>query len=97
MGRPLTQEKRERQLLEWLETYTFPTERQFKDKDYAASTASFFLDELARNGIWNGMNGMIQSLIYLSNLSEGHKVRGVHNDRALPRFSRPCSHASKRP
>jgi len=38
------------QLLEWLETYTFPAEQLFKDEKSAASTAEFFLDELMRNG-----------------------------------------------
>jgi guanine deaminase len=38
------------QLLEWLEQYTFPTEAKFKDTDYARKIASFFLDELLRNG-----------------------------------------------
>ena len=38
------------QLLQWLETYTFPTERQFADKTYAKSVAKVFLNELARNG-----------------------------------------------
>ncbi len=38
------------QLLEWLDTYTFPTERQFKDRAYAEKVADFFLDELLRNG-----------------------------------------------
>jgi guanine deaminase len=38
------------QLLEWLETYTFPTEGKFKDRAYAQQVASFFLDELLRNG-----------------------------------------------
>ncbi|MGF1539813.1 MAG: guanine deaminase [Pleurocapsa sp.] len=38
------------QLLEWLEKYTFPTEAKFKDKEYARKIASFFLDELLRNG-----------------------------------------------
>jgi guanine deaminase len=38
------------QLMEWLETYTFPTEAKFKDADYARKIASFFLDELLRNG-----------------------------------------------
>ena len=38
------------QLLEWLETYTFPTEIQFADENYAASVAERFLDELLRNG-----------------------------------------------
>jgi guanine deaminase len=38
------------QLLEWLETYTFPTEAKFKDPEYARNIAGFFLDELLRNG-----------------------------------------------
>jgi guanine deaminase len=38
------------QLLEWLNTYTFPTEGKFRDKSYAAKVAGLFLDELLRNG-----------------------------------------------
>jgi guanine deaminase len=38
------------QLLEWLETYTFPTEQKFKDKDYAAQVAKVFVAEMLRNG-----------------------------------------------
>lgn len=38
------------QLLQWLETYTFPTERQFADQAHAREVAAFFLDELLRNG-----------------------------------------------
>lgn len=38
------------QLLEWLETYTFPTEKQFADRAYAAEKADFFLDTLLSNG-----------------------------------------------
>lgn len=38
------------QLLEWLEKYTFPTERRFEDPRHAAEVADFFLDELLRNG-----------------------------------------------
>jgi guanine deaminase len=37
-------------LLPWLENYTFPTERQFKDPVHARTVAEFFLDELLRNG-----------------------------------------------
>jgi guanine deaminase len=37
-------------LLPWLETYTFPTERQFADPAHARATAEFFLDELTRCG-----------------------------------------------
>lgn len=38
------------QLLEWLETYVFPTERDFEDPDKASDVAEFFFDELMRNG-----------------------------------------------
>jgi guanine deaminase len=38
------------QLLEWLDRYTFPTERRFADRAHAREVASFFLDELLRNG-----------------------------------------------
>lgn len=37
-------------VLEWLERYTFPTERRFQDSAYAREVAEFFLDELVRNG-----------------------------------------------
>lgn len=38
------------QLLEWLDTYTFPTEAKFKDKAYARTIADRFLTELLRAG-----------------------------------------------
>ncbi|WAJ39639.1 guanine deaminase [Pseudomonas sp. GOM7] len=38
------------QLLDWLNTYTFPTERQFADKAHASEVAAIFLQELLRNG-----------------------------------------------
>ncbi|MEJ6120298.1 guanine deaminase [Vibrio sp. 2-Bac 85] len=38
------------QLLEWLETYTFPTEKQFSDKEYAQKISEFFIHELLKNG-----------------------------------------------
>lgn len=39
------------QLLEWLETYTFPTERGFADPAVCAEAARFFVGECLRNGI----------------------------------------------
>ena len=42
-------------LLHWLETYTFPEERRFESEQYAAGVASFFLDELLRNGTTSAM------------------------------------------
>ena len=38
------------QLLDWLNTYTFPTERQFADQAHACDVAAIFLKELLRNG-----------------------------------------------
>ncbi|NLS14632.1 guanine deaminase [Vibrio sp. SM6] len=38
------------QLLEWLNTYTFPTETQFANEAYAKAQAAFFLDQLMAHG-----------------------------------------------
>ncbi|TEW54584.1 guanine deaminase [Psychromonas sp. RZ22] len=38
------------QLLEWLENYTFLTEKQFSNKEYAQKIAKFFINELLKNG-----------------------------------------------
>ncbi|SLM63455.1 MULTISPECIES: guanine deaminase [Dickeya] len=38
------------QLLSWLNTYTFPTERKFADAHYAGERADFFIHELLRHG-----------------------------------------------
>ncbi len=38
------------QLLEWLQTYTFPTESKYADSDYAAAMSVFFLNQLLANG-----------------------------------------------
>ncbi len=38
------------QLLDWLNTYTFPTEQKFSDPKYCTQVAKIFLDELLRNG-----------------------------------------------
>jgi len=38
------------QLLEWLETYTFPAEMKFSDPEHAALISKFFLDQLLLNG-----------------------------------------------
>jgi guanine deaminase len=39
------------QLLDWLNKYTFPTERKYADKAFAASVAEVFLRENLKNGI----------------------------------------------
>ena len=39
-----------KQLMDWLNVYTFPAEARFADIDHARRVAGFFLDELLRNG-----------------------------------------------
>ncbi len=43
------------QLLDWLERYTFPTEKRFSDPSIAQETAEFFIQELLRNGTTSAM------------------------------------------
>ncbi len=43
------------QLLEWLENYTFPTEKQFEDKAHAKMISQFFINELLKNGTTSAM------------------------------------------
>ncbi len=43
------------QLLDWLERYTFPTEKRFSDPSIAQETAEFFVQELLRNGTTSSM------------------------------------------
>lgn len=38
------------QLLDWLNTYVFPCEKQFEDPEHSAQVADIFLKELLRNG-----------------------------------------------
>src|SRR5690606_16124376 len=38
------------QLLDWLETYTFPSEGQFSDMAHAREQAQLFIGEMLRNG-----------------------------------------------
>jgi guanine deaminase len=42
------------QLLDWLNTYTFPTEEKFAAKDFARAVAKVFLEQNLRNGITCG-------------------------------------------
>lgn len=46
---------RGKQLLDWLETYTFPAEAKFAQQAHAEQAAEFFLDELLRNGTTTAM------------------------------------------
>lgn len=66
------------QLLEWLNTYTFPTEIQFQDKDYADQIAHFFVNELLKNGTTTALVFCTvhpQSVDALFEAAERHQMR----------------------
>jgi len=82
-------------LLPWLDTYTFPTERQFEDAPHARSTADFFLDELLRCGTTTAMVYCTvhpQSVDEFFEASEARNLRMVAGkvlmDRHCPDFLR---------
>jgi guanine deaminase len=82
-------------LLPWLETYTFPTERQFGDPVHARATAEFFLDELTRCGT---TTAVVYCTVHRASVdaffeaSEARKLRMVAGkvlmDRNCPDFLR---------
>jgi guanine deaminase len=43
-------------LLPWLENYTYPHEARFADLDYARGVATFFFDELQRQGVTTALS-----------------------------------------
>ncbi len=66
------------QLLEWLNTYTFPTEIQFEDKVYADKIAQFFVNELLKNGTTTALVFCTvhpQSVDALFEVAEQHQMR----------------------
>jgi len=90
-------------LLPWLETYTFPSERQFEDSTHAASVADFFLDELLRCGTTTAMVYCTvhpQSVDAFFAASEQRGLRMVAGkvmmDRNCPDFLRDIAETSAR-
>ncbi|RFP10877.1 MULTISPECIES: guanine deaminase [unclassified Duganella] len=90
-------------LLPWLETYTFPTERQFEDPAHAAGVADFFLDELLRCGTTTAMVYCTvhpQSVDAFFAASEQRGLRMVAGkvmmDRNCPEFLRDTAESSAR-
>jgi guanine deaminase len=87
------------QLLEWLERYTFPTERRFDDPGHAREVADFFLDELLRNGT---TTAMVLGTVHPQSVDaifEASRVRGsrmiagkVLMDRNCPEYLRDTAH-----
>lgn len=84
-----------KQLLDWLERYTFPAERRFGDMAHATEVAEFFVDELLRNGTTTGLVfGTVhkQSMDAFFTVAEQRNLRMVAGkvlmDRHCPEFLR---------
>ncbi|MEC5163933.1 guanine deaminase [Janthinobacterium sp. CG_23.3] len=90
-------------LLPWLETYTFPTERQFSDPAHARDVAEFFLDELLRCGTTTAMVYCTvhpESVDAFFSASEARQLRMVAGkvmmDRNCPEFLRDTAESGAR-
>lgn len=90
-------------LLPWLETYTFPVERQFEDPKHGAEVADFFLDELLRCGTTTAMVYCTvhpQSVDAFFTASEQRGLRMVAGkvmmDRNCPEFLRDTAESGAR-
>lgn len=90
-------------LLSWLDTHTFPTERQFADPVHAQEVARFFLDELLRCGT---TTAMVYCTVHASSVeaffmeSERRNLRMVAGkvmmDRHCPEFLRDTAESGAR-
>jgi guanine deaminase len=90
-------------LLEWLETWTFPTERRFSDLDHAREVADFFLDQLLACGTTTAMvycSVHPQSVEAFFSASEQRGLRMVAGkvmmDRNCPEFLRDTPESGAR-
>ena len=90
-------------LLPWLDTYTFPTERQFGDTTHARAVAEFFLDELLRCGTTTAMVYCTvhpESVDAFFEASEARNLRMVAGkvlmDRNCPEFLRDTAEGGVR-
>ncbi|MDO3559236.1 guanine deaminase [Ralstonia pseudosolanacearum] len=90
-------------LLHWLETYTFPEERRFESPQYAAGVASFFLDELLRNGttsamVWSTVHrGSAETLFEQARARGMRLITGkVMMDRNCPEYLRDTAERGAR-
>ncbi len=88
-------------LLDWLDRYTFPTERHFNDPVRAAETAEFFCDELLCNGTTTAMvfatvhPESVDAFFTVAQRRDLRMVAGkVMMDRHCPAFLRDTAQAS---
>ena len=90
-------------LLPWLETYTFPTERQFGDAGHAREVAQFFVDELLRCGT---TTAMVYCTVHRESVDAFFEVAEARNlrmaagkvlmDRHCPEFLRDTAEGGAR-
>ncbi len=90
-------------LLPWLDTYTFPTERQFADSAHAQEVARFFIDELLRCGTTTAMvyctvhPASVEAFFSESETRNLRMVAGkVLMDRNCPKFLRDTAEGGVR-
>jgi guanine deaminase len=93
-------------LLPWLENYTFPEEQRFADPDYAAEAATFFVDELLRNGVTTALafatshSASVNALFAQAQARQMHMITGLclmdrHAPAALLNQSGPGTDATE--
>lgn len=89
------------QLLEWLEKFTFPVERKFRDKAYCDQIAPIFIDQLLRNGTTTALvlaavfPESVEALFEESDRRKMRLIAGkVMMDRNAPEFLRDTAKSS---
>lgn len=89
------------QLLQWLEKFTFPVERKFRDKAYCDQIAPIFMDQLLRNGTTTALvlaavfPESVEALFEESDRRKMRLIAGkVMMDRNAPEFLRDTAESS---
>ncbi len=89
------------QLLQWLEKFTFPVERKFRDKAYCDQIAPIFIDQLLRNGTTTALvlaavfPESVEALFEESDRRNMRMIAGkVMMDRNAPDFLRDTAKSS---
>ena len=68
------------QLLEWLDTYTFPAEAKFADAEYAEKTTEIFLQECFRNGT---TSAMVMPTVHANSVNALFNAASKYNMRVI--------------
>ncbi|MFX5510297.1 guanine deaminase, partial [Acinetobacter baumannii] len=84
-------------------TYTFPEERRFAEPEYAAAVASFFADELLRNGttsalVWSTVHATSADALFAESPRRHLRLATgkVLMDRHCPDFLRDTAESGAR-